>query len=151
MPMDDETMAKLKAQWQVMRDAIEACDLHITVNGAVVPLKDCDWVLRKPGCGCVVTIMSAVQSGEIYATADETWHEIYDIMPHTHRRARLREINRMQQEGWTVEAMLIPDAVSAHRVRCTHEKTTRKVETVSGVDMYEQPEIPGVGDPVNGE
>ena len=133
-------MAKLRAQWQKTKATINACGIHITVNGELTPLRDCDWVLFTP-CGCAVTIMSAVTRYETYPDAESVWHEIYDINegPHPHKRVRDVAIRRKKAEGYTVVPMLRVNAVKAHRAVCTHRaEDGRPVEDVGSVDAYDE-------------
>lgn len=118
--MIDPTPEEIEAQWrkvqEAMRKAEEDCDIHITVNGVITPLRDCDWTLKAP-CGHVYAIMSAVNLDAVYPDAVSAWHELYAIgdPPHRYRRKREQQIGAMQRRGYTVEAMLRNDAVAEHR------------------------------------
>jgi len=97
-----------------IREAEQACDLHITVDGVLTPLRECDWVLRTP-CGHAHSIMSAVDSVDVYTDAESAWHEMYDIQPHAHRRVRTQKITAMKGQGWTIVPMTRENAVKEHR------------------------------------
>jgi hypothetical protein len=99
--------------------AREEIRLYLDVDGVPTSIHECDWILVK-SCGCVCSIMHACSLGEIYATEDDAWHEIYDIEPHPHKRVRERDIRRMKAEGWTVRATTRDEAVRLFRMKPDH-------------------------------
>lgn len=103
----------------------QAVKIFLDVNGEPVSIHDCDWMLIRP-CGCVTSIMSAYAAGEIYATEDDAWHEIYDVDPHPHKRVRERDIRRMKAEGWTVCVAKRDESVRLHRMKPDHSHETTK-------------------------
>jgi hypothetical protein len=105
----------LESLQNAMREARESCDLHITVEGRVVPLADCDWVLISP-CMHAQSLMSAVHLDGVIASEGDAWHEMYDIAPHAHKRVREREIKKMKEAGWTIRSFLRQDAVILHKI-----------------------------------
>lgn len=140
--MIDPTPEEIEAQWrkvqEAMRKAEEDCDIHITVNGVVTPLRECDWVLRTP-CGCAQGLMSAVDLGDVYPDAESAWHELYDFMGrHPHKRVRDQKIRQMKAQGYTVVPMLRKDAIAAHKNVCTHHNK-RPVQDTGSVDTYQDP------------
>lgn len=140
--MIDPTPEEIEAQWrkaqEAMRKAEEDCDIHITVNGVVTPLRECDWTL-KATCGHVYAIMSAVTLDAVYPDVVSAWHELYAIgdHPHPYRRKREQKITAMQREGYTVEPMRRKDAVSEHR-RMIRE-CDEKCRSGQGVDTVTPP------------
>lgn len=137
-PSPEDIAAEVRKVREAMRTALEACDIHITVNGEVTPLRECDWVLLAP-CGCAQGVMSAVTLDTVYSDAGSAWHEMYDMVaPHRHKRVRLQRIRHMQREGYTVVPMLRHDAVNAHKSVCSHPKG-RPVENAGSVDDYREP------------
>lgn len=114
-PSVPEIMSEaVRAFLEQERTAREECDIHVTVGGKTTPLRDCDWVLRRP-CGHAVSIMSAVQIDDVYPNAASAWPEMYSDEPSPYVRERDREIRAMQKAGWTLEALRTDDAVKAHR------------------------------------
>jgi hypothetical protein len=55
-------------------------ELHVEVDGQVVPLAACDWVFSH-SCGhpfgVLVADLSAGPSREVFATEDQAWREFY--------------------------------------------------------------------------
>ena len=80
------------------------------IDGAVIPLDKCDWVLWAPcGCPCGVTLAS-------YApTEDDAWKTLYDYK---------REITKAQKQGCHLELMTHErwgrEVMPAMQARCTH-------------------------------
>lgn len=96
--------------------------LLVELDGAPVPLADCDWVLRHP-CGCVVQIQLAVApDGRVYA-ADPTaaWHEFY-AWDATRKRDRERLIRQKFADGYRVALLPRHDAVDAMWRVCLHKR-----------------------------
>lgn len=144
--LSDEFMDQLRTKWKFVQGKINACDIHITVNEQLVPLRDCDWVLLTP-CGCAVTIMTAVTGYETYPDAESAWHEVYDMDPHPHKRVRDAAIRKMKNDGYTMVAMLRSDAIAAHRKVCGHSlKNGRQVDTAGSVDDYPPSDVAGDDD-----
>lgn len=97
--------------------------IFLDVDGVPVSIHDCDWTLVKP-CGCVASIMSACAAGEVYATENDAWHELYDVEPHPHKRVRETHIRKMKSEGWTVRVETRTKAVRLFRLKCDHSQVT---------------------------
>jgi DNA-binding CsgD family transcriptional regulator len=114
MPEIPPLPKEVRAFMERMRAAEQACDIHVTVGGKLTPLRDCDWVLRRP-CGHVSALMHAVHGEEVYPHPASAWPELYSADPSPYVRTRDRKIRAMQAAGWTVEVLTTEDAVKAHQ------------------------------------
>ncbi|MEU0940363.1 hypothetical protein [Embleya sp. NPDC005971] len=92
-------------------------NLSVEIDGVSRPLRDCDWVLRRP-CGCAEAIMHAVSSLVTLTSEHEAWEEFYCDVPRADRRRRA--VNAARKRGYTVALTSIDDAVRAWEARCPH-------------------------------
>lgn len=96
--------------------------LLVELDGAAVPLAECDWVLRH-ACGCVVQIQLAMSPGGRVYAADVTaaWHEFFS-WDAPRKRERERLIKQKFADGYRVALMPRRDAVDAMWTVCLHKR-----------------------------
>jgi hypothetical protein len=89
--------------------------LYAEIDGKLVPLAACDWVLWGP-CGCPFGVsMAATQHGVRAADEDAAWKSFYDTK---------REIAKAVRNGLRVELMsheqYSREVYPRMKTRCTH-------------------------------
>lgn len=105
--------------------------LSVEIDGVSHPLRDCDWVLRRP-CGCAESIMHAVTSLVTVTSEDEAWEEFYCAVPRADRRRRA--IKAARKHGCTVALTTIHDAVRAWEAPCPHGKNPERAAQTRAFD-----------------
>jgi hypothetical protein len=92
-----------------------AVTLSATIDGKIIPLASCDWVLWRP-CGCPQGVCSAAGVHGVYAAdEDAAWKEFYDL-----KRDRVQA----QRKGLRLELMsherYCREVSAQMLVRCPH-------------------------------
>lgn len=89
------------------------------IDGRIVPLEDCDWVLRDPcGCPAGVTVGAFPRLGYYTVTEEAAWRALFDDTAAMERAQQAGAyLELMTHQRWRDE---VADEMLKHA--CTHER-----------------------------